>query len=439
MINREANSVGHGPSSTRGLLLAWPVGALLGWLLPWTTGSDAAWRLSLAWAGQLALSAPRATVWLAVGLLPVVVLLWAAGSRRSALVLALLSGVAHTLGSSAALIDRTPSFDQRIDCRLEGTVRGLVDDRPDRRRFVIEASAARAAEPGDPPSAEGCRSIPEGGRLRLGDYTPAEERVKLVSGHRYRFTARLKPLHGYANPGGFDYRRWLFRHHLLATGYLRDGDPVPLGKASGARARVDRIRHRAQALLGKVLGRAEEADPAGTSGARAGEALLLGLAIGDRSGLDERQWETLLATGTNHLLAISGLHVGMIAALVGLLARTVWPRLAARSGMPAQWIGAAAAVVAAWSYALVAGLSIPTLRAALMLTILLLGVLGRRRWRLFDLWLVAFALVVALDPFAPLDAGFWLSFAAVLLILAVIQARARWTGLFGLVPGCSGC
>ncbi|MFW6041559.1 MAG: hypothetical protein ACOC8M_01010 [Guyparkeria sp.] len=48
MINREANSVGHGPSSTRGLLLAWPVGALLGWLLPWTTGSDPAWSLSLA-------------------------------------------------------------------------------------------------------------------------------------------------------------------------------------------------------------------------------------------------------------------------------------------------------------------------------------------------------------------------------------------------------
>ncbi|MFO7582847.1 DNA internalization-related competence protein ComEC/Rec2 [Guyparkeria sp.] len=433
MINREANSVGRWPSSTRSLLLAWPAGALLAWLLPWTTGGAPVWLAPLTWPGRLALSVPQTTVWLGVALLPLVLLGWWIGFRRVALMLALLAGLAHSLGSGAVLIDRTPSFDERIDCHLAGTVRGLIDDRPDRRRFVIAVDEARAVDTNEPSAREGCRSIPSGGRLRLSDYTPAEERTGLEPGHHYRLTARLKPLHEYANPGGFDYRRWLFRHHLLATGYLRDGRPVSLGQVDGLVALVDRVRYRAQARLEEVISRVGPAGPDRSNQKSAGGALLLGLAIGDRSGLDDDRWEALLATGTNHLLAISGLHVGMIAALVGLFARAIWPRLVVHSAFPAQWAAAAPAVTAAWAYALVAGLSIPTLRAALMLTILLLGVLGRRRWRLFDLWLVAFVLVVAIDPFAPLDMGFWLSFAAVLLILAVIQGRTRWTGLVGLV------
>ncbi len=433
MIDLEENPVGHPPPSTRSLLLAWPAGALAGWLFPWAPAGFEPWPEVLLWPARLALDLPLAFVWLAVAFLPLVVLAWRSGFRRTALLLAVLAGTAHTLGNGAAQVDRTPTFDQRIDCRLEGTVRGLVEHRPDRGRFVVEVSAARAADPDDRIARQGCRSIPAGGRLRLGDYTPGEERTGWSPGQRYDFTARLKPLHEYANPGGFDYRRWLFRHHLLATGYVRDGKPVSLGKASGPAALIDRVRHRAQARLEQALSRVRDAGSGPGEDKGAGKALLLGLAIGDRSGLDEGQWEALLATGTNHLLAISGLHVGMIAALAGLFTRVIWPRLAGHSALPAQWVGAAAAVAAAWGYALVAGLSIPTLRAALMLTILLLGVLGRRRWRLFDLWLVAFVLVIAIDPFAPLDMGFWLSFAAVLLILAVIRGRARWTGLVGLV------
>jgi len=161
--------------------------------------------------------------------------------------------------------------------------------------------------------------------------------------------------------------------------------------------------------------------------------------------LSERQWETLLASGTNHLLAISGLHVGMMAALAALLARRVWGWLPISRGLPAQRVAAIAAVSAGWGYALIAGLSIPTLRAALMLTVLLGGVLMQRRWRLIDLWLLAFVLVIAIDPFAPLDMGFWLSFAAVLLIILFIRGRGplwrpfellrlQWLLTLGLLP-----
>ncbi|HER35025.1 MAG TPA: DNA internalization-related competence protein ComEC/Rec2, partial [Halothiobacillaceae bacterium] len=245
------------------------------------------------------------------------------------------------------------------------------------------------------------------------------------------------------NPGGFDYRRWLFRHRIIASGYLRE-PPKALGAASGWAARLDRARGLARSRLDASL---REAQALGLpEGARdAAAALWHGLALGDRDELSDAQWETLLASGTNHLLAISGLHVGMIAALVAWLVRAAWGRLAISRGVPAQRVAAFAAVVAAWGYALIAGLSIPTLRAALMLSVLLLGVLMQRRWRLIDLWLLAFVLVLALDPFAPLDMGFWLSFAAVLLILLFVRGREtlrrplemlrlQWLLTLGLLP-----
>ncbi|HHQ69785.1 MAG TPA: DNA internalization-related competence protein ComEC/Rec2, partial [Halothiobacillaceae bacterium] len=143
--------------------------------------------------------------------------------------------------------------------------------------------------------------------------------------------------------------------------------------------------------------------------------------------------DALLATGTNHLLAISGLHVGLIAGLFGFVMQKVWRHSTLSAVFPAQRAGAMAAVVAAWGYALIAGLSIPTLRAALMLSILLSGLLFKRRWRLFDLWLLAMLAVLLIDPASPLDVGFWLSFAAVLVIIIAVQTRPRGWVLFSLI------
>ncbi|KTG16084.1 hypothetical protein AUR63_04375 [Guyparkeria sp. XI15] len=355
----------------------------------------------------------------------------------------ILAGVLHTLGAAGALIAQTPSFDQRIDCRLEGRVAGLVDVGPDRRRFRLVVSHAAPVARDDQAAAAVCGEGLAGSRLRLSDYHRGDDRLRLAAGHRYRLVARLKPLHGHVNPGGFDYRRWLFRHRVVATGYLRE-PPVDLGAAWGWSAVVDRLRSRARVQLAASL---QQADDFGLPDVARGSAAALshGLALGDRGELTDGQWETLLASGTNHLLAISGLHVGMIAALAALLVRALWGRLGVSRGIPAQRVAALTAVIAGWGYAVIAGLSIPTLRAALMLSVLLLGVLVQRRWRLVDLWLLAFVLVLALDPFAPLDMGFWLSFAAVLLILLFVRGREtlwrpfellrlQWLLTLGLLP-----
>ena len=422
------------PPSLRRLLLAWPVGVLCGWLLPWPAvhGPVAPWMEAAALPARLVAAMPIPALWLSWLGLPILWLAWRRGRWVAAVLLAFLAGATYSLAVAGTLVAGTPAFDQRVDCEVTGVVRDLPDDRPDRRRFVLALSEARASDSSSVEADHVCRSLPAGGRLRLSDYTAEDSRVPIRSGYRYRLTARLKPLHEMANPGGFDYRRWLFRHRVLATGYLRDG-PESLGEGSGPVAAVDRLRAASRARLDAAL--AHAAESAGFSGGMhvAADGLLPGLAIGDRSGLGDRQWDFLLATGTNHLLAISGLHVGMIALLAGGLLRFLWPRAMPRSTIPAQWTAAVAAVIAAWGYALLAGLSIPTLRAALMLSILLAGVLGRRRWRLVDLWVLAVVGVLLVDPMAPLDMGFWLSFAAVLLILVAVRVRPQRIGPLGLV------
>ncbi|MFI9653594.1 DNA internalization-related competence protein ComEC/Rec2 [Guyparkeria sp. GHLCS8-2] len=419
--------------AARWLLLAWAGAALLAWFVPWPV---------LVGSGLAAVGSARYGV-LVFGLGLLALIAWRQGPSGRALLAIALAGALHTLVPVASLVDQTPVFADRVDCRLEGKVVGLVDDRADRRRFTFAVHAARAAHPDDSVASRVCQQLLPSGRLELSDYTRPPERVELVAGVSYGLTARLKPLRGHANPGGFDYRRYLFRHQILATGYLRDHQPIELGRAAGWRAQIDRWRDAARSRLQESLAVAETRTAGGPLSA--GAALLHGLALGDRGELSDRQWEWLLATGTNHLLAISGLHVGMVAALAAWLVRVGWGRLPISRGWPAQRVAALAAVLAAWSYALIAGLSIPTLRAALMLTILLLGVLMQRRWRLLDLWLIAFVLVLVIDPYAPLGMGFWLSFAAVLLIIVMIRGRDKlwrpwellrlqWLLTLGLLP-----
>lgn len=424
------------PLAARWLLAGWAGGALLAWFLPWPLlvasglgADDGAWPVRIM-AHALALGVVAAALWAR-----------RKGRNGPALLAMALAGALHTLVPVGALLGQTPTFNDRVDCHLEGAVVGLVDDRADRRRFTFAIQAAEPADHGNDRAGSICRQLPSGGRLKLSDYTPPDERGGLVAGTRYALTARLKPLRGHANPGGFDYRRYLFRHQILATGYLRDRQPQALGAANGWRARVDRWRAGARERLKSGLAAVAAPDDS----LEAGAALLHGLALGDRGELSDEQWELLLASGTNHLLAISGLHVGMVAALAAWWLRMLWGRLSISRGMPAQRVAALAAVIAAWGYALIAGLSIPTLRAALMLTVLLLGVLMQRRWRLLDLWLIAFVLVLAIDPFAPLGMGFWLSFAAVLLIIVLVRGRdalwrpwellrLQWLLTLGLLP-----
>jgi len=201
----------------RWLLLAWALAALTGWFVPWQSSPGESGLGPPAVALLAALGAPAG--W---GLVLASLFAWRAGWPRRAVLAAILAGLLHTLSAAGTQLAQTPSFDQRIDCLIAGRVAGLVDAAPDRQRFRLVVREATPLAADDALAARVCEPGLAGTRLRLSDYRRGEARVPLVAGHRYRLVARLKPLHGHANSGGFDYRRWLFRHRIVATGYLRE-------------------------------------------------------------------------------------------------------------------------------------------------------------------------------------------------------------------------
>lgn len=299
----------------------------------------------------------------------------------------------HILGVSLP-----PELEGR-DIQVEGHVAGLPEffERRTRFEFVVSQLWVDGER----------RQWPA--RIRLSWYgrTPPA----LEAGDAWRLQVRLKRPHGFRNPGGFDYERWLFAQRLRATGYVRH-ESVALERPVPLRYRLDRYRQRLSERLQSAL-----QGPA--------EGLFLALTVGDRRAIETDTWEVLRVTGTAHLLAISGMHIGLLAALVFWLARRLWPLAGERAllWLPAPRAAALLATLAATFYAALAGFAIPTQRALIMLLVVMLAL-----WRLRPLppgrtlaW--AALLVLLLDPLAVLSAGFWLSFAAVALILYALGGR----------------
>jgi competence protein ComEC len=176
--------------------------------------------------------------------------------------------------------------------------------------------------------------------------------------------------------------------------------------------------------------------------------IVLALAIGDRQQITPAQWDVLTRTGTNHLVAISGLHVGLVAGFAFFLMRRLW-RLSARAvtRWPAKKAGAVAGLVAAMVYAALAGFSVPTQRALLMVAVVMLAIIVQRHTRPSSLLALALLLVLIIDPLAVMAAGFWLSFGAVAVILYGMSGRlamrslwwrwgrVQWLVAVGLLPG----
>ncbi len=240
----------------------------------------------------------------------------------------------------------------------------------------------------------------------------------IVPGQFWRFAVRLNRPHGFSNPGGFDYEGWLFQRRISAKGYVRNRDdnqllaefaPFPV---TGPSALMNYWRYGLKSRIEKVL--------AGSPAV----GLILALTLGDKSAISQSEWQLFSATGSNHLFVISGLHIGMVAGffyyLLMLLLRLLQPSSFA---YPAQKTAAFVALLAAFVYALLAGFTLPTQRALIMIAVFMLGSLSSRQYLVSFRYLLALAVVLALNPLAMTTSGFWLSFSAVAALLLAVNVK----------------
>ncbi|MEE5116787.1 DNA internalization-related competence protein ComEC/Rec2 [Pseudomonas alliivorans] len=290
---------------------------------------------------------------------------------------------------------------------LQGKVVGLPSSAEGVVRFELADGLSRRAK------------LPR--LMRIAWYGGPEVR----SGERWRLAVKLKRPGGLVNPEAFDYEAWLLAQRIGATGTVVDGQLQAPARAAWR----DAIRQRLLAV-----------DAQGREGG------LAALVLGDGSGLSTTDWQVLQDTGTVHLLVISGQHIsllaGVIYALVSLLARWgLWPR-------PLPWLPWACglAFASALGYGLLAGFDVPVRRACVMVGLVLLWRLRFRHLGMTWPLLLSLNAVLVFEPLVSLQPGFWLSFAAVGVLILIFSGRlgawgwmqswtrAQWLIAVGLLP-----
>ncbi|HEY5635352.1 MAG TPA: DNA internalization-related competence protein ComEC/Rec2 [Burkholderiales bacterium] len=316
------------------------------------------------------------------------------------------------------LADRLDPALEARDIVVRGVVTGLPVslERGVRFEFDIESPAGLPA------------------RVRLAWY--GEPPPEVLPGERWQFTVRLRAPHGQANPGGFDYEAWLLERGIGATGSVRPrATHLRLGLRGSFMDGVARLRSAVSERFRAVLG------------ARPAAGVLAALAVGDQNAIAAEEWRLFQRTGVTHLMSISGLHVTLVSGLVALLVGFGWRRAPALAlALPARKAGAAAALVAALGYTLLAGFGIPAQRTFFMVSVVALALWSGRVASPARVLALALLAVVALDPWAPLAPGFWLSFGAVALIFwtavgwnlpearPLQWVRVQWAITLGLAP-----
>ena len=148
-------------------------------------------------------------------------------------------------------------------------------------------------------------------------------------------------------------------------------------------------------------------------------ALFAGLAVGATGAITREQWQVFSATGTTHLVAISGMHVTLFAWLTAALARILWSRSTSlQSRYTREAFAGVLGVLSAACYALMAGFGVPTQRTLVMLACWWWAKLAGREQCGFEVLGLAMLAILVIDPLAPLSSGFWLSFVAMATLLS---------------------
>lgn len=335
-----------------------------------------------------------------------------------------------------AMLRAQQTLAQRLPPALEGVelvVRGVIDEMPLaasrgwRTSLLLEACEGEVA---------GC---PVGGRLRLhwpAGRLAADAGAPFAPGERWRLAVHLKRSVAPRNPGLFDAELRALQEGVAAAGTVRTG-----AGAAVIPRRLDAWVLQPGSLVERARDRLRDAMLRALAGAdEAVRGVLVALVVGDQAAIPAVWWERFNRTGVGHLMSISGLHITMLAALGAGAVRRLWrlplgvPRSGGAARPLAAWVSApraawAGATLVAFGYAALAGWGLPAQRTCWMVAAAGCAVVLGRARRIRDVLCTAAAVVCVFDPWAPMAAGFWLSFAAVGAIVwhgARIRSERRW-------------
>jgi competence protein ComEC len=316
-------------------------------------------------------------------------------SLLSVIAVLLLAGYAFGYGLSG--LQAALATSHQLDAAHEGetiNITGTIAQLPvtatDSLRFAFDVDDAP-------------KGVPQ--RLFLLWHEPADT-THILPGSRYQLSVKLKAVHGTLNHHGFDYELYQLERGMGALATVRArGDKIYMGDGLSWTTpgyALERLRAKLKARIDEALKDAPY------------KGVVQALAVGDQSAIDKDDWRVFRDTGVGHLMSISGLHVTMFAWLAGTAVGWLWrrsPRLMLHTPSPtiARWSG----LIIACLYAAIAGWGVPAQRTALMLAVSTYALSRGLRYAWFDVLLAALVIVLALDPWALLQPGFWLSFSAV--------------------------
>ena len=247
-------------------------------------------------------------------------------------------------------------------------------------------------------------------------------------GEIWRADVKLRPISARLNHGGFDRQQWYFSKRIIAVGNVQSA--VKIGDDFSYR--IHFLQNSLKQTEGLSL-----------------QGLLIALAFGERAWLDNKTWLIYQQTNTAHLIAISGLHIGLAMGIGFFFARLLQLALPTRFISP--WFPLCFGVLIALGYAYLAGFSLPTFRAMMALLFIAILQFSRRYYTPLQMLCLVVAFLLFCDPLMPLSVSFWLSVSAVACLivwyryvpLSIIEWRhqklsrkVRWIlGLFHLQLG----
>lgn len=376
------------------------VGTARGSLLPWAPVC-----LSLGIGGYFALRIePGTTFLLAVGSFAAVLALAAMRRRdlfRMPLIAAALVLAGLVLAATRAHLVAAPVLPFRYYGPVEGRVVGIDRSFSDQMRLTLDRVALADVAP---------ERTPE--RVRVALHGP-QGFTELRPGLTVILTAHLSPPEGPVEPGGFDFQRLAWFSRLGAVGYTRTPALALHAEEGGLALAAFRLRH--------TLSQAIQAAIPGQPGAFAAA-----LMTGDRSGVTRATNDALRASNLSHLIAISGLHMGLLVGFVFATCRygiALVPALALR--LDTRKVAAVVALFAAVFYLILAGPSVATRRAFIMAAVMLVAVLADRRAVSLRSVAIAALLVLVIEPESLVEPGFQMSFGATLALVAAFGPWGR--------------